>query len=253
MYQARTGEGLDLSGCIDSRVSTLGGAVLPPRPVPRGLSLMGPALTTDPNCLWAALHLLLVPDCFRAAVGRRESPAAAWKWRYTNDLFIELQTWQLQACRHVACCCFLLHRLAYLEMAAFKLTQMIIYLGTSCVCVCLSAYVCVYVCNTQEYEYFFFINRRFFKFWNSMLQCVCGLVCFSLCHRWWATAEWFVHRHQEGIWKMSPKDPTTFVICRDALAVTIAITSPQSKYAVFLSSRTHKLPHILLFTSHRTR
>lgn len=35
---------------------------------PRGLSLMGPTLTTDPNCLWAALHVLLVPDCLWAAV-----------------------------------------------------------------------------------------------------------------------------------------------------------------------------------------
>lgn len=50
LHQAGTGEGLDLSGRIDSRVSTFGAVPLT-RPVPRALSLMGPALTTDPNCL----------------------------------------------------------------------------------------------------------------------------------------------------------------------------------------------------------
>lgn len=51
LYQARTGEGLDLSECIDSQAATYAGAVPLPRPLPHSYSLMGPALTTDPNCL----------------------------------------------------------------------------------------------------------------------------------------------------------------------------------------------------------
>lgn len=51
LYQARTGEGLDLSERIDSQASTYAGVVPLPRPLPHSDSLMGPALTTDPNCL----------------------------------------------------------------------------------------------------------------------------------------------------------------------------------------------------------
>ncbi|KAK5916977.1 hypothetical protein CgunFtcFv8_011905 [Champsocephalus gunnari] len=51
LYQARTGEGLDLSERIDSHAAVNAGAVLLPRPLPHSHSLMGPALTTDPNCL----------------------------------------------------------------------------------------------------------------------------------------------------------------------------------------------------------
>lgn len=47
---------------------------------------------------------------------------------------------------------------------------------------------------------------------------------------------------------MSPKDPTTYVICRDALAVTIAITSPQSKYVIICcpALTTHLISNYLL-------
>lgn len=51
-----------------------------PRPLPHSHSLMGSGLTTDPNCLWAALHVLLVPDCFgscQQATGSRERIATA--------------------------------------------------------------------------------------------------------------------------------------------------------------------------------
>ncbi len=51
LYQARTGEGLDLSECIDSQAATYAGAVPLPWPLPHSHSLMGPAVTTDPNCL----------------------------------------------------------------------------------------------------------------------------------------------------------------------------------------------------------
>ena len=51
LYQARTGEGLDLSECIGSQAVAYAGAVPLPRPLPPSHSLMAPALTTDPNCL----------------------------------------------------------------------------------------------------------------------------------------------------------------------------------------------------------
>lgn len=42
LYQARTGEGLDLSERIDSQAATYAGAVPLPRPLPHSHSLMGP-------------------------------------------------------------------------------------------------------------------------------------------------------------------------------------------------------------------
>lgn len=75
LYQARTGEGLDLSECIDSQAATYASAAPLPRPLPHSRSLMGPVVTTDPNCLWTALHVLLVPDCLgscQQAMGSRD-------------------------------------------------------------------------------------------------------------------------------------------------------------------------------------
>lgn len=80
LYQARTGEGLDLSDYIGSQAVAYAGAAPLPRPLPHSHSLMGLALTTDPNCLWTALHVLLVPDCLgscQQAIGSRDRIATA--------------------------------------------------------------------------------------------------------------------------------------------------------------------------------